>query len=66
MLFGWGLFNLVEGVIDHHIFNLHHVRDMPVHVPIYDWAFLAIGGVGLILIGWMLLRPADRQQEVTV
>src|SRR4051812_26315011 len=40
LVFGWGAFNLVEGVIDHHILNLHHVRDVPVHLPIYDWIFL--------------------------
>ena len=60
MLFGWGLFNLVEGVIDHHILNLHHVRDLPVHEPIYDWLFLAMGGVGLITLGWMMMRPSHR------
>jgi uncharacterized membrane protein len=45
MLVGWGAFNLVEGVIDHHLLQLHHVRDLPVHVPTYDWVFLAIGGL---------------------
>jgi len=25
MVFGWGVFNVVEGIIDHHILNLHHV-----------------------------------------
>jgi uncharacterized membrane protein len=25
MVFGWGLFNFVEGVIDHHILQVHHV-----------------------------------------
>ena len=51
MILGWGLFNLVEGVIDHHLLNIHHVRDMPLHVPAYDWIFLAVGGVGFSLIG---------------
>jgi uncharacterized membrane protein len=60
MLFGWGWFNLVEGAIDHHLLNLHHVRDMPVHQPMYDWIFLAVGGVGLIVIGWTLMRPRVR------
>ena len=44
MLFGWGLFNLVEGVINHHLLNIHHVRDLPGHVPLYDWVFLAVVG----------------------
>jgi uncharacterized membrane protein len=57
MLLGWAGFNLVEGVIDHHLLQLHHVRDMPQHVPIYDWMFLAGGGVGLAVVGWLLLQP---------
>ena len=56
MLFGWGMFNLVEGVIDHHVLELHHVRDMPMHEPLYDWIFLAIAGVGLTALGWMMMR----------
>ncbi len=56
LLLGWGLFNLVEGVIDHHLLEIHHVRDVPVHVPLYDWLFLAVGGVGLAALGWLLAR----------
>ena len=59
LLLGWGVFNLVEGLIDHHLLDLHHVRDMPVHVPLYDWLFLGIGGVGLIALGWFLSRRGD-------
>ena len=57
MILGWGVFNLVEGIIDHHILKLHHVRDVPVHVPTYDWLFLAIGGLVFIAVGWRLSRP---------
>jgi uncharacterized membrane protein len=57
MLMGWAAFNLVEGVIDHHLLNLHHVRDLPEHVPLYDWVFLGVGGVLLGAIGWMMSRP---------
>lgn len=59
MLLGWGIFNLVEGVIDHHLLGLHHVRDLPTHVPTYDWLFLGIGGVLFVLIGWLAARPRD-------
>jgi uncharacterized membrane protein len=58
LLLGWGAFNLVEGVIDHHLLNLHHVRDLPAHVPAYDWAFLAVAGVGVTLLGWLLARES--------
>jgi uncharacterized membrane protein len=54
LILGWGIFNLVEGLVDHQILGLHHVRDLPVHVPLYDWLFLLIGGVGFILLGWHL------------
>jgi uncharacterized membrane protein len=57
LLFGWGAFNLVEGLIDHHLLGIHHVRDLPSHVPIYDRVFLGIGGIGLLVIGWLLMRP---------
>jgi uncharacterized membrane protein len=47
----------VEGLIDHHLLEIHHVRDLPVHVPIYDWLFLGIGGAGPLLVGWWVSRP---------
>lgn len=58
LVLGWGLFNLVEGVIDHHILNIHHVRDLPVRLPTYDWAFLLVGGVGFLVLGWAMSRAA--------
>jgi uncharacterized membrane protein len=57
LLAGWGVFNLVEGLVDHHLLELHHVRDLPAHVPLYDWVFLAVGGVLLVALGWALARP---------
>ena len=56
LVLGWGLFNLVEGIVDHHLLGLHHVRDMPLHVPVYDWLFLGIGGIGFIFLGWAMVR----------
>ena len=68
MLVGWGAFNLVEGIINHHVLELHHVRDLPMHEPLYDWLFLLIGGVGLIVAGLALRdgrgrRPADERRS---
>lgn len=54
LLLGWGLFNLVEGIIDHHILNIHHVIERPGHLP-WDVAFLA-SGLLLILAGGALIR----------
>lgn len=51
---GWGIFNLIEGVIDHHLLHIHHVIERPGHL-VWDLAFLA-SGVVLILLGIALIR----------
>ena len=56
ILMGFGIFNLVEGIIDHHLLELHHVRDLPQHVPAYDWIFVGAGGIGFIVLGMVLSR----------
>lgn len=53
-LIGWGLFNLVEGLIDHQLLGIHHVRGYP--DPFWDWGFVLVGGVGLMLAGWLFAR----------
>jgi uncharacterized membrane protein len=55
LLMGWGLFNVVEGVIDHHILNLHHVRPGP-DESLYDCAFLLWGGAMLVGGSWLSRR----------
>lgn len=59
ILFGWGLFNLVEGLVNHHILTLHHVREGVDNQTAYDLGFLALG-LGLMLVGWVLARPRER------
>lgn len=56
MIAGWGLFNLVEGVIDHQVLGVHHVRQGP-HQLLYDLAFLA-SGVVLLALGVLLARAS--------
>jgi uncharacterized membrane protein len=55
MLLGWGLFNLVEGLVDHQILTIHHVNYE--NVALWDAAFLIFGAV-LAIGGWALIRPA--------
>ena len=54
LLIGWGAFNLIEGTLSHHVLELHHVRDLPAHDPLYDWLFLLGAGAGLVLLGLAL------------
>lgn len=64
MIFGWGAFNLVEGVLNHHVLELHHVRDLPFHMPVYDWAFLLVAGFGFVAVGWTMMRPASSRTRL--
>jgi uncharacterized membrane protein len=59
MLLGWGVFNLAEGLVAHVLLGLHHVRDLPVPVPLYDWILLGVGGFFFILVGWLLSRTTE-------
>jgi uncharacterized membrane protein len=54
MLMGWGLFNLVEGLVDHHLLGLHHVRPGPGQLG-WDIGFLA-SGVAIAGLGFLLAR----------
>jgi uncharacterized membrane protein len=44
LLLGWGVFNLVEGLVDHHILQVHHVRPGPNQL-LWDIGFLLWGAV---------------------
>ncbi len=57
VLAGWGTFNLVEGVVDHHILGIHHVK---ADVPALDLAFLAVGAL-LLIGGLALARQGERK-----
>lgn len=55
LLAGWGLFNVVEGVVNHHLLELHHVRDDLGGPASWDVGFLIFGAV-LVVGGWLLYR----------
>jgi uncharacterized membrane protein len=57
MLVGWGLFNLVEGVLDHHILGIHHVYAGDGQLW-WDLGFLLLGA--LLMAGGLLLQRGGR------
>ena len=59
LLAGWGLFNLVEGIIDHQILGVHHVRDDLGGPLSWDLGFLGFGVV-LAVSGWLLHRAGAK------
>jgi uncharacterized membrane protein len=61
MLIGFGVFNVVEGLIDHHLLGIHHVNETG---PRQQWIYWDIGfllwGVAMIGGGWALYRSGQR------
>ena len=62
ILVGWGIFNIVEGVIDHHLLAVHHVRSGPNQLW-WDLGFLAVGVI-LIVAGWFIQRNSKHTPTV--
>jgi uncharacterized membrane protein len=60
ILFGWGAFNLVEGLVDHQILGIHHVHYGP-HRLAWDLGFL-VSGVVLMILGWGIQRSGKRHR----
>ncbi|MDP9151179.1 MAG: DUF2243 domain-containing protein [Myxococcota bacterium] len=54
MCMGWGLFNFVEGMIDHQLLGIHHVHPGDGQLA-WDLGFLALGLLQ-IGIGWAAIR----------
>ncbi len=54
---GWGVFNLAEGAVNHHLIGIHHVRDDVADSTWWDLGFLGLGAA-LVLVGGLLVRAA--------
>ncbi len=61
IILGWGIFNFVEGIIDHHILGIHHVVELK-GLSIYDYIFLA-SGVLFIIFGWMTIKAGKNNVQ---
>ena len=55
MLAGAGLFNFIEGLVDHHLLAIHHVLPGSPHQMFFDLLWLEIGAL-LCLFGVGLMR----------
>ncbi len=62
VLTGWGIFNVVEGVIDHQILGVNHVRH-DLGGPLSWHIEFLIFGVLLIVGGWSLHMAGIRALE---
>ncbi|HVF81947.1 MAG TPA: DUF2243 domain-containing protein [Flavisolibacter sp.] len=58
LLVGWGLFNLIEGIIDHQILKLHNVKEVSLNPEIWNYIFLGFS-VSVLIAGYVLIEKAD-------
>ena len=66
LLLGWGLFNTVEGIVDHEILGIHHINERytgGVRI-VFDLGFI-VWGLTMLAIGWLLLRQGKHQARAT-
>jgi len=59
-LIGGGVFNLVEGIINHHLLQIHRVKPGDPNALAYDLAFLA-SGLLLFIVGYLIKQSKERQ-----
>ncbi len=64
VLIGWGIFNVVEGLVDHQLLGVHHVNELvpKTQWPAWDTGFLVWGAL-MLVGGWLLLRSGRRRQR---
>jgi uncharacterized membrane protein len=63
MLMGWGIFNIVEGIIDHQILKLHNVIEVAIDHNIGNYAFLG-GSIIMLIIGYAFVHHASKVVKV--
>ena len=61
LLIGWGAFNLVEGMIDHHLLQLHNVREV-LNPTVWNLAFLAFSLI-VLCVGVALAYPSVARRK---
>ena len=62
MVLGWGIFNVIEGVVDHEILRIHHVYQNGDHL-VWDLVFLAIGLLEIVAGAALIRRGFTRAAE---
>ncbi len=61
LLFGWGIFNLVEGIIDHQLLKLHNVIENSTNHAVGNYLFLGVS-VGIVIAGWILMEKESKKR----
>jgi uncharacterized membrane protein len=60
LLVGFGGFNTIEGIINHHLLQMHHVIEDADPI-VFDLTFLALGGLAFLAIGATLYFKSQKK-----
>jgi uncharacterized membrane protein len=63
LLAGWGIFNIAEGLIDHHIFMLHNVKENAEQPVLWNYLFLGISFL-ITFLGWRLIIKSRKERLI--
>ncbi|HEX8576192.1 MAG TPA: DUF2243 domain-containing protein [Flavobacterium sp.] len=59
LLSGWALFNIIEGLINHHLLQLHNVMEFSLEPHIGNWIFLG-SSIILLVVGYIVIKSANK------
>ena len=62
LLLGWGLFNIVEGLINHQILKLHNVIELSPNHDIGNYTFLGISAV-MLIVGYLIVNQSNETKS---
>lgn len=66
MLLGFGLFNVIEGTVNHFLLGIHHVNETAPQAQWIYWdATFLVWGFVMILLGMGLLRTARKHDQAS-
>jgi len=61
---GWAMFNLIEGTLNHYLFNVHNVREITANPDAFNHAF-TVFSILLLAAGWWITARAMRNAQQT-
>lgn len=64
LLIGWAMFNIVEGVIDHHLLKLQNVIEFSADHNTANYIFLGVSVV-MFIIGYLIVKSSNRRLYIT-
>lgn len=60
LIFGWGLFNLIDSVANHYIFAFHNLKENSENPQLWNHGFTLLA-ILMMLIGWQIILKGKKE-----